>query len=186
MSTTVQFTLKQYDQMIRQGVFADLHDRRLELIRGEILEMTPPGPTHEEVVDLLNSWSVLNLSQRGVRVRIQNSIGLPRLDSAPQPDIAWVREQSYRDERPDVDDVFLVIEVADSSLRFDLREKLELYAEAGIPEYWVVNIPHWQVEVYRNPRDRRYQDESAFGLGKTIRPKAFADLELSVSYLFGK
>jgi Uma2 family endonuclease len=186
MSTTIQFTLSQYDRMIQQGVFAEMRDRQLELIRGEVREMSPPGPTHEEVIDLLTRWSVLNLSPRGVRIRIQNSIGVAALDSAPQPDVAWVRERSYRDERPEPADVHLIIEVADSSLAFDRGEKLELYAEAGIPEYWVVNIPHWQVEVYREPRGRRYGDKAVFGLGQAVRPAAFPDLELSVSYLFGK
>ena len=94
MSTTIQFTLKQYNRMIQQGVFDEMRDQRLELIYGEIREMSPPGPTHEEVIDLLTRWSVLNVSKRDVRVRIQNSIGIPELDSAPQPDIAWVREKS--------------------------------------------------------------------------------------------
>ena len=186
MSTSIQFTLSQYDRMIQQGVFDEMRDQRLELIRGEIREMSPPGPAHEEVIDLLNHWSVLNVSSRNVRVRIQNSIGIPDLDSAPQPDIAWVREKSYRDERPHSADVLLVIEVSDSSLSYDLGEKLELYAEAGIVEYWVVNIPHWQVEVYRDPQGRRYQKKSVHDVGQAISPTAFDDLELPVSYLFGK
>ena len=186
MSTTIQFTLKQYNRMIQQGVFDEMRDQRLELIYGEIREMSPPGPTHEEVIDLLTRWSVLNVSKRDVRVRIQNSIGIPDLDSAPQPDIAWVREKSYRDERPLSTDVLLVIEVSDSSLSYDLGEKLRLYAEAGIVEYWVVNIPHWQVEVYRDPQGPRYLVKSVHDPGHTIRPAAFDDQELPVSYLFEK
>jgi Uma2 family endonuclease len=120
-----------------------------------------------------------------VRIRIQNSIGLPELDSAPQPDVAWVKQKSYRDQRPEPGDVLLVIEVADSSLDYDRGEKLHLYAEAGIREYWVVNIPHFQVEVYRDPRGRKYRHKSVHGVDQEISPRAMENLKLPVASLFG-
>ena len=85
MSTAIQFTLEQYDRMIQSGVLDDDHDRRVELVYGEIREMTPPGPTHEEVIDLLTDWSVRNTSRKQVRIRIQNSIGIPELDRRRSP-----------------------------------------------------------------------------------------------------
>jgi Uma2 family endonuclease len=184
MSTTIQFTLEQYDRMIESGVLEDVRDRRLELVYGEIREMTPPGPTHEEVVDLLTRWSTSNTSPERVRVRVQNSIGIPALDSAPQPDIGWVREQSYRDQRPGPEDVLLVIEVSDSSLGYDLGEKLQLYAEAGVKEYWVVDIPHFQVHCFHEPHGRTYRHKRSCGLDATLAPRALKSVKLPVATLF--
>jgi Uma2 family endonuclease len=171
--------------MIAKGVLDDVRDRRLELVHGEIQEMSPPGPTHEEVVDLLTDWSVRNTSPRQLRVRVQNSIGIAALDSVPQPDVTWVRQKTYRDQRPAPEDVLLLIEVSDTSLEYDRGEKRELYAEAGIPEYWIVNIPHFQIEVFRDPRGRKYRHQSVYGMGETFSPRAVRNLKLSVASLFG-
>jgi Uma2 family endonuclease len=186
MSTAIHFSVEQYDRMIESGVLDDAGNRRLELVCGEIREMTPPGPTHEEVVDLLNAWSVRNTDTSEIRIRIQNTIGIPALDSVPLPDVAWVRQKSYRGRRPSVRDVLLLIEVADTSLAYDLEEKLRLYAEAGIKEYWVVNIPHFQVEVFRDPRGREYQNKSIHGVHESVSPRASKNLKLAVSSLFGR
>ena len=117
--------------------------------------MTPIGPQHEEVVDRLNAWSVAAVHPLSIRVRIQNSIGIPDLESAPEPDIAWVVERNYSQGRPTATDVLLIIEVADSSLAYDTGEKAALYAAAGVADYWIVDIPHRCVEVRRDPRDNR-------------------------------
>ena len=86
--------------MIECGAFDPRRERRIELIYGELREMSPPGPTHEDLVDWLARWSMENTKKEEVRVRVQNSIGLPELDSAPQPDIAWVKPKNYRDALP--------------------------------------------------------------------------------------
>ena len=117
------------------GLFDGENRRRIELIHGELREMNPIGPTHEEVVDRLNRWSIKHLPEDRVRVRVQNSIGLPALQSAPEPDIAWVVERDYSRGRPTAADVLLVIEVAESSLKNDIGEKADLYAAAGIADY---------------------------------------------------
>lgn len=88
MSTMARFSLAEYDRMIAQGGFDPARERRVELIHGEVREMTPPGPPHEEVIDLLTRWSALHTSPKKFRIRIQNSIGSPKLESAPQPDVA--------------------------------------------------------------------------------------------------
>src|SRR3712207_4046342 len=103
MSTVARLTLAEYDRMVQTGVF---DNRRIEFIQGELREMSPTGPDHEEVVDLLNEWSPDNRPP-GVRVRVQNSIGLPELESAPEPDVVWVRKRSYRSGRPLPSDVLL-------------------------------------------------------------------------------
>jgi Uma2 family endonuclease len=145
--------------------------------------MSPPGPTHEEAVDKLTRWSTANTDESVVRVRVQNSIGLPELESAPQPDIAWVREQSYHKGRPQSDDVFLVIEVSDSSLNYDRGKKARLYAEAGIADYWVVNLRDSCIEVFREPQDGKFQSHEVFERGHVVRPLRFPKVKLQVSKL---
>jgi Uma2 family endonuclease len=157
MSTIARLTLDQYDQMIRCGVFDGGPRQRLEFIRGEIREMTPIGSEHEEIVDRLVEWSFQSTSRKKVRVRVQESIGLPELESSPEPDLAWVVQRSYSRGRPTAADVLLVIEVAESSLAYDCGEKADLYAEAGIADYWVVNVPARTIEVRRDPEGGRYR-----------------------------
>src|SRR5579862_5456512 len=106
--------------MIANGDFeAEPVRPRLELIEGEILTMSPIGPSHEDLVDVLNEWSITNLPRKSVRVRIQNSVGIPALDSAPQPDVAWVKRGDYSGGRPQPGAVLCIIEVADSSLDYE-------------------------------------------------------------------
>ena len=184
MSTTLQLTLDEYDRMIEQGAFDGMREKRIELINGELREMPPPGPFHEDVTDRLTRWSATNTTPDQVRVRIQNSIGIPPSASAPQPDVAWVVEKSYQGYRPLPEDVLLVIEVADSSIGNDRFVKQSLYAEAEIAEYWIVNIPARCVEVHRNPENGSYRDIRAYGTNETVRPLAFPELELPVADLF--
>jgi Uma2 family endonuclease len=146
--------------------------------------MTPPGPFHEDVVDFLTLWSVENLDKAKVRVRIQNSIGLPESESAPQPDVAWVTAKRYRDDRPATEDVLLVIEVSDATLVTDQRAKAAIYAEAGISEYWIVNIPHRCVESHREPVGGTYQQITRHDTSASLSPLCYPDVKLSVRELF--
>lgn len=187
MLVVSRFTIADYDRMIAEGKFeGGLNRPRIELIYGELRNMSPIGPPHEEIVDVLNQWSMTNVASRGVRVRIQNSIGIPALDSAPQPDIAWVKEKSYRSARPDGNDVLLIIEVADSSLKYDLGEKAKLYAAAGIAEYWVANIPDRCVEAFREPASGKYSTRDVHRGKDVVHPLAFPGVSLSVASLFGE
>ena len=172
--------------MIRQGAFDALRNRRIELVHGELREMTPPGPKHEDVVDILAGWSFSNTLRDKIRVRVQNSLGLPRLESAPQPDIAWVAARSYSDQRPQPSDVLLVVEVADSSLDYDRGPKAALYASGEIADYWVVNIPQQLVEVRRQPRDGEYTSLQSFEFTDNVIPLADPSLILPVRTLFEK
>lgn len=184
MSTVLRMTVAEYDGMIEGGLFDALRDRRIELIYGELREMTPPGPSHEVTIDVLNEWSVQSVPLDQVWVRVQNSIGLPALHSAPQPDLAWVRRRSYRAKRPQAAHVLLLIEVSDSSLDYDRGEKAGLYAQAGIRDYWVVNLRDFCIEVFRDPQGDVYRERRVYGIGESVSPLAFPDLSLSVSYLF--
>jgi Uma2 family endonuclease len=184
LSTIAHLSLAQYDRMIEAGVFDQGKRQRIEFIRGEIRDMNPIGSVHEVVVDRLNEWSFENLPKGRVWVRIQNSIGLPSLDSAPEPDLAWVARRDYSRARPTAVDVLLIIEVAESSLAYDCGDKADLYAEAGIAEYWVVNIPDRSVEVRREPRSGRYRSLQTYRGDAEVRPLAMPELVLRPASLF--
>jgi len=181
MSTTAKFTLDEYERIVQSGA---LDKRRLELIRGEIREMGPIGPEHEDVVDQLTDWSTQEAVKKKVRLRVQNSIGLPGLETAPQPDIVWVARGRYRRARPAAQDVLLLIEVADSSLDDDRGEKLELYAMAGIAEYWIANLIEKCIEVYRDPEGEHYRSVRVCRGDEEVRPLALPDVGLRPSALF--
>jgi Uma2 family endonuclease len=182
MSTAARLSLDQYDRMIDSGVFDSPKSHRIELIFGELRKMTPIGPDHEDAVDFLTEWSVES-RPKGVRVRIQNSVGFQELKSAPHPDVAWVARK-FSKRRPQAAEVFLIIEVAYSSLRYDRGKKARLYAKAGIRDYWVVNIPDRCVEVFRDPFRGRYKTLQTYATGDEVRLLAFPEVALSVSSLF--
>jgi Uma2 family endonuclease len=184
LSTIAHLSLAQYDRMIEAGVFDQTQRQRIELIRGEIREMNPIGSEHEVVVDRLTEWSFENLPKGRVWVRVQNSIGIPLLESAPEPDLAWVARRDYSRARPTAADVLLVVEVAETSLAYDCGEKAELYAEAGIAEYWVVNVPDRSVEVRREPRAGRYTSLQTLRGDGEVRPLAMPELVLRPAILF--
>ena len=183
MSTDLSFSYDQYDLMVSSGVFDGKHRQRVELIRGDIRPMSPIGAMHEVLVDRLAEWSFLNAPREQVWVRVQNSIGLPALESVPQPDIAWVARKAYSDERPQAEDVLLIVEVADSSLRYDTGEKAQLYAEAGIRDYWVVDARHRPIIIFRDADQGRYQNPGSEATG-TVSPLEFPQAILEVAELF--
>ena len=184
MSTALRLTLDEYDHMIADGAFESLRDRRIELIHGELREMSPPGPDHACAVDWIQHWSVYSPPRGQVRVRVQNPLGIPASDSEPEPDVCWVKPGKYRRQHPRPEDVLLLIEVADSSLDYDLGEKADLYAAAGIADYWVVNLPGRCVEVFRQPLGGKYADHARHRMGLEIRPLAFPEVVLSTTELF--
>ena len=184
MSTVAKLTLDEYDLMIESGVFDQGRRRRLEFIRGEIREMTPIGSMHEAVVDRLTEWSFENLPKRKAWVRVQNSIGLPSLESAPEPDIAWVARRDYSKGRPTEKDVLLVIEVAETSLQYDCGEKADLYAAAGVADYWVVNVPGRSIEVRRDPAEGRYRSVQTYSGDDEVRPVLVPEVVLQPSMLW--
>jgi Uma2 family endonuclease len=176
-------TVDEYERMGQAGVFRP--DARLELLEGEIYEMSPLGSPHAACVDLLvallNEWA-----QRRFIVRGQNPV---RLDdfTEPQPDIALVRRRDdfYRQAQPTPADVLLVIEVADTTVESDRRYKIPLYAKAGIPEAWLVNLPEESIELYAEPADGAYQVTRDFKRGEEAQAHSIADLHVSVAALFG-
>jgi Uma2 family endonuclease len=184
MSTVAHLSLTEYDRMIAAGVFDHGRRRRLELIHGEIREMTPIGSEHEVAVDYLTEWSFRSLPPEWAWIRVQNSIGLPELDSAPEPDIAWVARRDYSRARPTAADVLLVIEVAESSLKYDSGEKADLYAAAGIADYWIVNLVDRRIEVRRDPSAEGYRSHAIRAGEDEIRPLAAPEIVFRPSLLW--
>jgi Uma2 family endonuclease len=183
MSTTVRITYAQFDEMIRRGVFENTDDR-FELLFGKICRMPLPKPTHEFMVDVLNEWSFEVLAQGVVWVRVQQSLGIPALDSLTFPDVAWMRRKDYSKERPLADDVLLVVEVAHTTASRDRKTKGKLYAQAGIADYWIVNIRKRCLEIRRDPERDDYRTVLTLQPGEEARPLAFPEIALPVARLF--
>jgi Uma2 family endonuclease len=148
-----RIAVEKYDQMIAAGIFTE--NDAIELIRGEIVPKMPIGRLHAACVKRLNDYLIRNFGDR-TTIGVQDPIVLA--DSEPEPDITVLKRRSdfYAAGKPKADDVLLVIEVADSSLEFDRENKLSIYAEAGIAEYWIVNLLDGVVEVYREPAGSNY------------------------------
>ena len=144
-----RFTTEAYSRMGEVGILDE--DDRVELLDGEIFEMSPFGTRHSAVLSRLITWFVPAVAGRAI-VRPQDPLVLSDF-SAPQPDIAVVRwvENFHEDEHPRPDDVLLVVEIADSSLAMDLGRKAWLYSAAGVPEYWVVDLAHERLIVHTGP-----------------------------------
>jgi Uma2 family endonuclease len=176
------FTREEYRQMADVGILKPAE--RVELIRGEIIQMSPPGRRHVAFVDNLNELLVLRLQGRGI-VSVQNPVVMDET-SEPQPDLTVLRRRSvpYKELEASAADVLLLIEVADTSLRYDRRTKLRLYAEAGVPEYWVVDCAAEAVEVFRGPEAEAYREVTRVTGAETIHPAAFPDVTISLPDLF--
>jgi Uma2 family endonuclease len=157
---------------------------RLELIEGEIFEMSPIGSPHAACVTFITY--ILNQLGRGFQVRVQNPVRLNDF-SEPQPDVALLRwrDDFYRGAHPTPDDVLLVVEVADTTLIADRKVKVPLYARAGVAEAWVVNIPEGQIEIYSGPAGGTYQRAEVFGRGAEARSHTVEGLAVSVGELLG-
>jgi Uma2 family endonuclease len=172
-----KLSVDQYEQMIGTGILSE--NDRVELIRGEILDKLPIGDAHVKVVNRLNRVFT-KLLEESITVSIQNPLVLA--DSEPEPDVAIYTRRSKGKARPA--DVHLVVEVADTSLEFDRTVKLPLYAEAGIRELWIVNLPDQHVEIYREPQlDGTYATNLIVGRGGVLTPQAFPALQLPVAYI---
>ncbi len=183
MSVTVRTTYDEFDEMIRRGDFGDA-DNRFELLFGEICAMPLPEPPHESAVDELAEWSIRSLPPGAARVRIQNTLGIPTLDSVTLPDIAWMRRRDYATQRPLPEDVLLVIEVSDTTLSIDRGKKAKLYAQAGIADYWIINLPKRCLEIRRDPEGEVYRTVLTPHPGDEARPLAFPDVALPIAQLF--
>lgn len=158
-------------------------DARVELLNGQIIDMSPIGPFHGGVVKRLNDLFTRAAQDRWLVV-VQDPV---RLDdhSEPEPDLMLVRRSPdfYTSRHPQPEDVLLLIEVADTSLDIDRKEKLPAYGHAGIPEVWIVNLNNGTVEVHREPHFNGYGATKVLGAGEKASPQAFPDMTVDVTEL---
>jgi len=172
------FTVDEYHQMGETGILSE--DDRVELIDGEIIEMSPIGRRHAACVDRLTRLFVTRLGKSAI-VRVQNPILLtPR--SEPQPDLAllWPRDDFYASGHPQPADILLVVEVAETSASFDREVKMPRYAQAAVPEAWLVDLSAGRVEVYRNPGAGGYEHLETASTGDHLVPLGFPHIPISV------
>lgn len=177
-----RLTLDDYHRLGRAGILGG--DDRVELLDGQLVDMSPIGPRHALTVDTLNELLVTAVAQRAI-VRVQNPIELDAR-TEPQPDIALVRRpwRGYPGAHPQPDDVYLLIEVADTSLELDRGAKLELYARSGIRELWIVDLTTDAVLVHRRPRGDRYDVVTKVEPPSVLEVEALPGVQLSATSLF--
>jgi Uma2 family endonuclease len=177
------FTVAEYHRMAEAGVFGE--DDRIELLEGEIVEMTPIGGRHAACVKRLNHLLSRQVGERAL-VSVQDPIRLGGL-SESQPDLALLKPRSgfYAEAHPGAEDVLLVIEVAESSADSDRAVKVPLYARAGIPEVWLVDLTGVRIEVYRGPMPQGYQEFQTVRSGQRLSPHTLPDVELAVEAVLG-
>jgi Uma2 family endonuclease len=176
------FTVAEYHRMAEVGIFRP--DERIELIEGEIIQMSPIGPRHAGCVINANRLFITRLGDRAV-VSPQNPVVIqPR--SEPQPDLLLLRPRavSYSREHPIPEDVLLAVEVAETTVRFDRLVKARLYARAGIAEFWLLLTMDGTVEVYRAPGPDGYTSVTQRGSGQVASPLAFPDVGFTVTDFF--
>ena len=167
----------EYDRLVELGAF---EDEKLELLRGALVTMSPQKGPHAHAASWLTDLLARALGDRAL-VRCQCPLAIAD-DSEPEPDVAVVPRTRYRSEHPTA--AYLVVEVADSSLRKDREVKRDIYAEAGVPEYWIVNVREQVVEVYRTPVEGRYTERRQVGADVRLRLVEFPDVEIVLAELF--
>lgn len=160
-----KWTIQDYHCIVDSGVLAD---RQVELIDGEIVDMAPEGPLHAS-----RAWALAELLRQqlaGVAaVRESYPVTLEG-NSEPSPDIAIVkaRADGYSSSHPKPEDIYLLVEISNSTVEYDLGTKAKLYSNSGIKEYWVVDLPNKQVWLHRKPARNRYLDVREVSSGQSL------------------
>ncbi|MEO1211201.1 MAG: Uma2 family endonuclease [Cyanobacteria bacterium J06638_20] len=178
LSRTRLWTVDEYYQMAKTGLIKP--GEQVELLEGQIMQMTPQGPLHAATTDYAADLLRESLADKAL-VRVEKPLQISDR-SEPQPDIAVVHVHPYRyaDGHPSPDQVYLLIEVSDSSLDYDCDTKAKLYAQAGIDDYWVLDAKNRQLHVFRDPNQGTYQHYFAIDENAYISPLAFSDVQVDV------
>lgn len=177
------FTVESYQRLGELGVLGE--DDRVELIHGQVVEMTPIGDRHASCVRRLHDLLARDALELAI-IDVQNPVVLGNHD-APQPDLAVLRRRPDRyPHHPRAQDILLVIEVADTSLAYDRDVKIPLYASAGIPEAWLVDLTGDQVGVYREPRTGTYARVQWAARGDVLTPLQLPQVTLAVTDIMGQ
>ncbi|MGB5595260.1 MAG: Uma2 family endonuclease [Crocosphaera sp.] len=179
---TAKFSVENYHKMIDAGL---LNYRNVELINGLILEMSPEGTEHTYIGETLADY-FRRLTQGMAWVREARPITLSQ--SEPEPDIAIVRlpHSLYRSHHPYPEDIYLLIEISNSTLKFDTSEKRDIYAAANIQDYWVVDVKNQKLIVYRTPVNGLYENKTILSLEEQVSPLAFPDINSIVNDIFNR
>jgi Uma2 family endonuclease len=179
MKTLAKWSIKDYHHMIEAGI---LQNRQVELLEGEIIEMSPEKPLHYNSAKRGSKY-LETLLKNKADVRFNGPITLP--DSEPEPDVAIVKlpESSYDNRHPYPEDIYWLIEVANTSLKKDLEIKKPIYAQANIQEYWIMVLQTQQLIVFRIPKGKEYLSETTLTTG-SISPLAFPEIEVLIERLF--
>jgi Uma2 family endonuclease len=177
-----RLTVAEYHRMGETGIFSP--EARVELIEGEVIDMPPIGSLHAGTVDYIADVLRLTCGGRAI-VRTQNPVFLD-LRSEPQPDVALLRPRPdfYRNAHPTPSDVFLIVEVADTTLAYDTQIKLPLYARHGIPEAWLVDLPNRQFIIHRIPTPTGFQDVQTLTDLSAVSPFLLPGVTIDLSGLF--
>ena len=176
---TAKWSVEDYHRMIAAGILCDRH---VELLEGDIVETTPTDPLHDGTGDAISDY-LRDCFSTLARIREGKPITL--LTSEPQPDIAIVERRDYRDHHPFVENIFLLIEIAKSRPVRDLKTKRPIYAQAGIQDYWVVNLQTDELTIFREPAEGDYLMSEVLTDGE-ICPLAFPEMVLSVKRLLNR
>jgi Uma2 family endonuclease len=179
--STYRFTVDEYHRLGEAGILGE--DDRVELLNGDLITMAPIGGEHRTLVDTLTSLFASRIGDNRYRVGIQNPISLDP-NSEPQPDVV-LYTPSVRGRHPQPGEIFLLVEVADSSLAYDLGPKLDAYARGGIREVWVIDAVRRRMLIYRDPAQGRYQSAQEAKGNEVLAVEAFPDITFSVSAILG-
>jgi Uma2 family endonuclease len=182
MNITSKITGAEFDSMVERGAFDGMGPRKIELMRGELRFMNPAGPVHDDYIDYLTRWSTDNTTAKIANIRVQ--CGFICDDNRPEPDIVWLKPRRYGRARPTAADVMLLIEVSDSSLTDDLCEKADIYAESGVVEYWVVDVPACRIHVMSGSDGKHYRTIAIVVPPNPLFPKCRPEAILNTAELF--
>ena len=178
LAATYKFTAEEFYRLYEVGLFNSKD--RIELLNGEIIIMQAIGHRHAQAVTWLNA-EFGEQARRRYMISPQNPVELERY-SMPQPDLTlvpWSRRNARRHPKPD--EVFLIIEVADSSLQYDREEKRRAYAATGIREFWLLNLVDDVLEIYRQPEGDAYREQLTVPADGTASPLAFPDVTIAIA-----
>jgi Uma2 family endonuclease len=189
MDTTVElkrrrFTIEEYHRMGEVGIFHE--DDRVELIEGEIVEMSLIGRLHAATVDRIAHVFSRRLGDRAI-VRVQNPVQFTALVSEPQPDVTLLvpKADFYASGHPGPTDILLVVEVMDSTVAYDRGVKLHLYARAGIAEVWLANVNTRRIEIYRRLGAGGYSESRTLQDDESFAVEAFGNVVFTARELVG-
>jgi Uma2 family endonuclease len=176
-----RITVDEYYRMAEVGILPP--DARVELIEGEIIDMAPIGTGHGGTVMQLTQLLV-NAEHGRTQMRVQLPVRLSDI-SEPEPDFALVKPRAdfYKKKHPGPADTFLIVEVSESSLRYDVQVKAPLYARHGVPEYWIIDLKGRQVTFFRSPESGQYADVSSTDAPGVVSPAALPEVQIDLAHV---